>query len=188
VFLRNNARIGRFYVDVPAQTGRVRKAVVLELKKELTKPEARNKLKEMLFEEGVNTPEHLERSLKLPTTFGEVADLWESKRLPQLKESSQYSFPMIIAKHLRPFFGGMALEEIKTGVINGWIANLQKEKLEPETIHNMWKMFRAIMNWHAQQKDEQPRKWYPTLPTIPGDEQRWFTQDEGRKILDAARG
>src|ERR1700693_3460590 len=187
VFLRNDRWIGRYYVDVPEQTNRVRKAVVLGMKKELTKPEARIKLKELLSKEGVNTPEHLERSLRPPKTFGEVADLWESKRLPQLKESSRYSFPKLIAKHLRPFFGSMALEEIKTGIVNDWIADLQKE-LEPKTIHNMWKMFRAIMNWYAQQNYEQPRKWYPTLPSIPEDEQRWFTQDEVCRIVEAAKG
>ncbi len=49
-------------------------------------------------------------------------------------------------------------------------------------------MFRAIMNWRAQQSDEQPRKWYPTLPIIPEDEQRWFTQDETRRLVEAAAG
>lgn len=188
VFLRNNRWVGRFYVDVPGQANRIRKAIVLGMKKELTKPEARNMLKEMLSEEGVNTPEHLERSLRPPKTFDEVADLWELKRLPQLKESSRYSFPKLIAKHLRPYFGSMALEDIKTGVVNDWIADLQKEELEPKTVHNMWKMFRAIMNWHSQQNDEQPRKWYPTLPTVPEGEQRWFTQDEVGRIAEAARG
>jgi integrase len=60
--------------------------------------------------------------------------------------------------------------------------------LEPKTIHNMWKLFRAIMNWHAQQNDEQPRKWYPILPVIPEDEQRWFTQAEFRRLVEAADG
>jgi integrase len=188
VFLRNNRWVGRFYVDVPGETNRIRKAVVLGMKKELTKPEARNRLKEMLSAEGVNTPSHLERSLRPPKTFGEVADRWELKRLPQLKESSQYSFPKLIAKHLRPYFGSMALEDIKTGVVNDWIADLRKEELEPKTVHNMWKMFRAIMNWHSQQNDEQPRKWYPSLPTISEGEQRWFTQDEVSRIAEAARG
>src|SRR5277367_3469001 len=55
VFLRNDRWIGRFYVDLPGQTKRVRKAVVLGMKKELTKPEARSKLKEMLSAEGINT-------------------------------------------------------------------------------------------------------------------------------------
>jgi integrase len=158
------------------------------MKGEITKPEAKLKLKTMLSVEGVNTPEHLERSLKPATTFAEIADLWESKRLPQLKESSQYFAPKLIAKHLRPFFGEMSLESIKTATVNDWIAGLQGKGLEPKTIHNMWKMFRAIMNWHSQQNDEPKRAWYPTLPAIPEDEQRWFTQEEVRRIVEAAQG
>jgi integrase len=60
--------------------------------------------------------------------------------------------------------------------------------LEPKTVHNHWKMFRAIMNWHSKQKDEPARAWYPTLPMIPDHEQRWFTQDEMGKIANAAKG
>jgi integrase len=142
----------------------------------------------MLSDEGVNTPEHLERSLRPATVFNTVADLWESKRLPQLKESSKYSVPKLLAKHVRPFFGQTALEEIKTGDVNDWITEMQSKELEPKTIHNMWKLFRAIMNWHAQQNDEQPRKWYPILPVIPEDEQRWFTQAEFRRLVEAADG
>ena len=55
--------------------------------------------------------------------------------------------PKLIAKYLRPFFGQMALEEIKTGTVNDWIVELQEKGLEPKTIHNLWKLFRAIMNW-----------------------------------------
>src|ERR1700677_1081027 len=188
VFLRNDRWVGRFYVDVPGQVERVRKAIVLGMRTELTKPQAKNKLRDMLFAEGVNTPQHLERALRPPTTFGGVADSWIMKRLPQLKESSQYSFPRLIAKHLRPYFESMPLETIKTGRVNDWITGLQKEGLEPKTVHNMWKMFRAIMNWHSQQNDEQPRKWYPNLPVIPEDEQRWFTQDEIKRLVEAAKG
>jgi len=185
VFSRNDRWIGRFYVDVLGQTNRTRKAVVLGMKNELTKPQAKMKLKTILADQFVNTPEHFERSLKPAMTFNEVADLWELKRLPQLKESSRYSGPKLITKHLRPFFGGMALEDIKTGVVNDWIG---KMKLEPKTIHNMFKLFRAIMNWHAQQNDEQPRKWYPILPMICQDEQRWFTQTEFRQLVEVADG
>ena len=45
VLLRNDRWIGRFYVDVPGQTNRTRKAVVLGMKNELTKPQAKMKLK-----------------------------------------------------------------------------------------------------------------------------------------------
>lgn len=188
VFLRNDRWVGRFYVDAPGQTNRVRRAVVLGLKSEFTKTQAKLKLKHVLSDEGVNTPEHLERSLKPAMVFDTVADLWESKRLPQLKESSKYSVPLLLAKHVRPFFGPTALEEIRTGNVNDWIAEMQTKKLEPKTIHNMWKLFRAIMNWHAQQNDEPKRSWYPTLPAIPEEEQRWFTQYEVQRIVEAAKG
>jgi integrase len=36
--------------------------------------------------------------------------------------------------------------------------------------------------------DEPKVTWYPDLPALPDDEQRWFTQAEIRQIVDAATG
>jgi integrase len=188
VKLRHDRWVGRYYVDVPEQTKRMRIAVVLGMKSELNKSEAKLKLLGIITDAGVNTPAHLERSLKPTVTFDDVADAWEAKRLPQLKISTQFSAPKQIAKHLRPFFGAMPLESIKTGIINDWVVGLVKKGLEPKSVHNQWKMFRAIMNWQAQQNDAPKRAWYPSLPVIPEDEQRWFTQEEMRQIIAAAKG
>jgi integrase len=188
VFLRNDRWVGRFYVDVPEASKRKRRALVLGMKRELNRSEAKRKLLDIIMQQGVNTPTHLERSLRPPTTFADVADAWELKRLPQLKPSSRYTAPKLIAKYLRPCFGQMDLEDIKTGTVNDWIMDLQGKGLEPKTIHNLWKLFRAIMNWHSQQSDELPRKWYPSLPTIPDVEQRWFTQQEIGWIVNKAEG
>src|SRR5207245_1852261 len=84
-FLRNDRWVGRFYVDVAGQSKRMRKAIVLGMKTELTKTEARLKLLTTITAEGVNTPAHLERSLRPPKVFNDVADAWEAKRLPQFK-------------------------------------------------------------------------------------------------------
>ena len=188
VFLRNDRWVGRFYVDVPGTSKRRRRALVLGMKRELSRSEAKRKLLDILTQEGVNTPTYLERSLRPPTRFSDVADEWELKRLPQLKESSRYMAPRLIAKYLRPCFGQTALDEIKTGTVNDWIMDLQGKCLAPKTIHNLWKLFRAIMNWYSQQNDEPLRKWYPSLPTIPDVEQRWFTQQEIGRIVKAAEG
>src|SRR5580658_7586394 len=72
VFLRNGRWVGRFYVDVPGDFKRKRRALVLGTKHELTRSEAKRKLMEILTDEGVNTPSHLERSLRPPTTFADV--------------------------------------------------------------------------------------------------------------------
>ena len=182
---------GRYWRDVPGKDKREHPLVVLGNKSEMTKPEAKRALMDIIAKEGVNTAEHLAQAM-LPVvpslTFNSVADAWEMKRLPQLKESTQYSAPILNRKYLRPFFGMMAPEAIKTGVINDWIADVTNQGRHPKTVHNLWKQFRAIMNWHAQQNDEPKRAWYPSLPIIPEKEQRWFTQAETRQIVAAAKG
>ena len=182
---------GRYRRDVAGQEKRRQIAVVLGRKCEMTKQQAKKKLLDIIVEEGLNNPNFLDR-MAVPAvpalTFNAVVNLWELKRLPQLKESTQYSAPIITRKYLRPFFGTVALAAIKTGVINDWIAGLRELELHPKTVHNLWKQFRAIMNWHSVQNDEPKRTWYPSLPTIPDVEQRWFTQDEMHRIIDAATG
>ena len=182
---------GRYRRDVAGQEKRNQIAVVLGSKSEMTKQQAKKKLLDIIVAEGLNNPNFLDK-LSVPAvpalTFNAVADSWELKRLPQLKVSTQYTAPILINKYLRPFFGTLALDAIKTGVINDWIADVTKQGRHPKTVHNLWKQFRAIMNWHAQQNDEPKRAWYPSLPTIPDVEQRWFTQEEMQRIIAAAKG
>jgi len=179
---------GRYWRDVPGKEKREHPLVVLGEKSSMTKPEAQRKLMAIIEAEGVNTPQHLERALKPAVTFNSIADAWEAKRLPLLHRSSQFITPSRLRIHVRPFFGNMAIEEIRTGAVNDWIRSLTAKRLKPKTIHNAWKDFRAIVNWHRKQMDEPKVTWYPDLPSLPDDEQRWFTQAEIRQIVDAATG
>jgi integrase len=179
---------GRYWRDVSGKEKREHPLVVLGEKSSMTKPEARRKLMDIIEAEGVNKPQHLERALKPAVTFNSIADAWEARRLPLLHISSQVITPGRLRKHVRPFFGHMALEEIRTGTVNDWIHSLTAKGLEPKTIHNLWKDFRAIANWQRKQMDEPKVTWYPDLPKLPDDEQRWFTQAEIRLIVDAATG
>jgi integrase len=176
---------GRYRRDIPDQEQREYPSVVLGPRKEMSKLEARQKLLAIISKEGLNDKTYLETLAMTAKTFNDVADAWELKRLPQLRISTQRTAPGQIAKHLRPFFGHLVLDSIKTGMVNEWIGTLH---LAPKTVHNQWKQFMIIMNWYSQQKDEPKRAWYPTLPTIPHVEQRWFTQPEMRRIIDAAHG
>lgn len=89
---------------------------------------------------------------------------------------------------MRPFFGNMTIEEIRTGNVNDWILSMTAKGLEPKTIHNVWKDFRAVVNCHRKQMDQPTVTLYPDLPKLPDEEQRWFTQTEIRQIVDAATG
>src|SRR5215831_12816502 len=117
----------------------------------MTKPEAKRKLMDLIDAAGVNTPEHLERATKPAVTFNTIADEWEAKRLPFLHNSIT---PSRVQNHVRPFFGQMAIEDIRTGTVNDWIATLTVKRLEPKTIENCWKDFRSVVNWHRRQMDK----------------------------------
>ena len=121
-------------------------------------------------------------------TFDRIADDWEAKLLPSLYKSSQSIIPKRLRKHVRPFFGQMAIEDIRTGTVNDWIRSLTAKGLEPKTVHNVFKEFRAVANWHLEQLDKPKVCWYPKLPLLPDGEQRWFTQAEIKQIVDAATG
>jgi integrase len=179
---------GRYRRDVPGQEKRESPLAVLGARAEMTKLEARQKLMDIIEKEGLNKKSYLELLTMPIKTFDDMADAWELKRLPQLKVSTQVFAPKQIAKHLRPFFGSMALEKIKTGDINQWLRGLENIGLEPKTVHNQWKQFRSIMSWNSKQNDEPKRAWYPDLPVIPEIEQRWFTQEEMRQIVADAEG
>ena len=179
---------GRYWRDVPGSEKRKQPLVILGHKSSMTKPEARRKLMAIIEAEGVNTSQHLEKSLKPIVTFNAIADTWEAKRLPLLHNSSQTITPSRLRKHVRPFFGEKTVEEIRTGTVNDWIRSLTAKELEPKTVHNVWKDFRAVVNWHRKQMDEPKVTWYPDLPALPDEEQRWFTQAEIRQIVDAATG
>jgi integrase len=179
---------GRYRKDVPNQGKREYPSVVLGPKKEMGMLQAREKLRQIIIKEGLNTPTYLENLGVSAITFSDVLDLWKVKRLPLLKISTRTDAPGQINKHITPFFGALPIEKIKTGTINDWIMGLMKKGLAPKSIRNQWKTFQAIMNWHAQQKDEREPVWNPTLPEIPEHEQRYFTEDEARQIIDAAEG
>src|SRR5579871_4531738 len=89
VFLHGKKWHGRYRRDIPGEEKREYPMVVLGSKKEMSKPEAKRKLMEIIQKEGLNDPTYLE-VLDVPVkTFSDVADAWILQRLPQLKISTQ---------------------------------------------------------------------------------------------------
>ena len=179
---------GRYWRDVPAKEKREHPHVILGEKSSTTKPEVRRTLMDIIEAEGVNKPQHLERALKPTVTFNSIADAWDTKRLPLLHHSSRVITLGRLRKHVRPFFGNPTIEDIRTGTVNDWIRSLTAKESNPKTIHNLWNDFRAVVNWHRKQMDEPKVTWYPDLPALSNGEQRWFTREEIRRIVDAATG
>ena len=174
---------GRYYEDVPGQMTRKRRSIPIGLKEQMTKPEARRKLRAMLEELGVNTVAHFERSLYPVQTFSEFADWWEKNVQPTHQPSSANSSHYILKKHLRPRFGDFPLDSITQESVQEWIADLQREgKLKPRSIKNVWKVLGLILG------KKRVKDWTVRLPKNPKKEQRWFTVQEMERIIDAAWG
>jgi len=174
---------GRYYEDVPGQLSRRRKSIPIGLKEDMTKPQARNKLRAMLQEMGINTAAHLERSLKPVQTFSEHADWWEKNIQVMHQPSSRNSGHYIIQKHLLPRFGEMPVDSITSTIVQEWIAELQEGgKLKPKSIKNIWKVLRLILG------KQRVKDWTIRLPKNPMKEQRWFTVEEMERISEAAWG
>lgn len=173
---------GRFYCDVPGQEQRVRKSIPIGPRKEMTKPEAKRKLRSLLEEMGINTEAHLDYAIKPVEAFTQKAVWFEETTLPMHKPSSQNSTHYIIKKHLVPYFGTLPIDMIDEDGVRKWVSVLHKEgKLAPKSIHNVYKVLRLIIG-------KPSKEWTIRLPGIPEKEQRYFTPEEVKKIINAAEG
>ncbi len=173
---------GRYYEDVPNQTTRVRRSVQIGPRKEMTKPEAKRKLRALLEEMGINSSAHLDRAINPVETLAQKVQWWEDNVLPTHKPSSQNSSHYVIKKHLIPHFGALPVDMVDERRVQEWVTGLQKEgKLAPKSIHNVYKILRLIIG-------KPSKDWSIRLPGIPEKEQRYFTPEEVKKIIDAAEG
>jgi hypothetical protein len=134
VELRNGAYRGRYLVDVPGQEKRVNKAVVLGFVADMTKSEAKRKLKEIIRQEGIDLP-----SYKIPLTinFEQKVEQWQTyvaKRKP--------SYQGLIAYHmtyLLPKWGKTPVDLISPEVVNEWVGSSDLSHLSPTTIKGLGK-------------------------------------------------
>jgi integrase len=183
VYVVGDMYVGRYRVINPETQKWIRKSLVIGPRKNMTKPEAKRKLREMLEQLGVNKTCTLLRSLGGPgETFKQKATRWENTDLIMCKPSSA-NIPYVVKKHLIPPFGDLPLDSVTEDSVKEWIADQVKQgKLAPKTISNVWKILRLILG------KKHVVGWDIKLPPIPRKEQRWFTPAEAKKIVDEAEG
>ena len=100
--LRNGAYRGRYLVDVPGQVARVKKSVVIGFAKDMTKSEARRRLKEIIAAEGIHSA-----SYHIPSAlfFERRIRLWEEAYLKRMKPSTQSTMWYHLNTYLLPRVG-----------------------------------------------------------------------------------
>jgi integrase len=183
---------GRYYVDVPGQEKRRHVSVPLGSIKEMKKAQAKRKLRAMLQEMGLNEDSHLERTDANAKTFGTEAAWWRENKLSIFKPSCQETMGSHLDKYLLPRFGSLPLSAIDERRVQEFIADLTRvehtwpnglsRKLSPKTIANIIGVLKLIVGESVW------REWKVSLPEVPLKEQRCFSPDEMRQIIDAAVG
>ncbi len=183
---------GRYYVDVPGQEQRRRVSVPLGSVQTMKKPEAKRKLRALIEDMGLNKDTHLERTETGGKTFAAEAAWWKDYRLPMFKPSCQETMGSHLEKYLLPRFGSLPMVAIDEKRVQEFIADLTRTKyvwpngvskrLSPKSIRNIVGVLKMIIGGKVW------REWNLTLPEIPVTEQRCFSPDEMRQIVNSATG
>ena len=183
---------GRYYEDVLGQEERKRLSVPLGLVKEMTKSEARRKLREKLSELGINTAEHLDRATGGVKTFAEEAEWWRQNRLALFKPSCQEAMGCHLDKYLVPCLGHLPVDSLGEKEVQEFIAMLTRttylspsgvrRPLSPKSIHNIVGVLKQILG------EKVWRDWNLAIPKTDVKEQRFFTEEEIRQIVAATSG
>jgi Phage integrase, N-terminal SAM-like domain len=194
----------RFYIDVPGAEKRQRKSVLIGPavgKEKLTKPEAIRKGAEIIAEMGVNTAQHLERAIA-PTpvlTFGQRVE-WCRRYHSSWTDSRPHTIHTMesaITKHILPRFGSLPLDAITETAVQEFAADLKQATFERRrkngSLVKTYKLSRkSILEIIDLVKKIVGKKvwttWEWKLPKAPRRQQRYFTQEEIQKIINAAHG
>ena len=187
---------GRYYADVPGSEKRTRASVPIGPIKEMTKTEAKRKLRTMLEQMGLNADDHLVRLETNARTFSTLAEWWRENKMSVFKPSSQENMGDQIDRYLLPRFGNLTLTAITEDRVQEFIATLSKthytrickdgkkvtKLLSPKSVCNIVKLLTQILG------KKHCSTWELRFPEVPIKEQRYLTTNEMRLVVDAATG
>ena len=183
---------GRYYVDLPSKEERRRASVSLGSVLTMKKTEAKRKLRALLEEMGLNDDTHLERTDAGAKMFRSEADWWKENRLPMFKPSCQETMGSHLEKYLMPEFGSLPMAAVDEKRVQEFIAaltrtdyvrsNRTRHRLSPKSIRNIVGVLKLIVGPKVW------RDWNLRYPEDPIKEQRCFSPNEMRQIVEAAPG
>jgi len=176
---RNGAWRGRYLIDVPGQMERQKRSVVLGFKKDMTKSEAKRKLKEIIRQEGIDLPAYV-----IPSTenFAQRVQRWEQTYVAKRKPS----YRDLIAYHLTyllPKWGKSPVEVITAAAVNEWVGEPELAHLSPTTVKGIVKTLQTALG----KKFGKGAISYSSKSEVESDP-RCYLVEEVEQIVEAAKG
>src|SRR6266481_6413063 len=175
---RNGAWRGRYLIDVPGQMERQKRSVVLGFKKDMTKSEAKRKLKEIIRQEGIDLPTYV-----IPSSgnFAQRVEKWKQTYVAKRKPSYQD----LIAYHLTyllPKWGKSPVELITAEMVNEWVGDSELAHLSPTTVKGIVKTMQTALG----KKFGRGTVSYASKGEVD-DDPRCYLVEEVEQIVEAAK-
>ena len=146
---------------------------------QFTKPQAKRKLRDLLQQSGVNTEAHLLQAINESRTFEQESTWWRQNKLSLFKPSCQATMGSHVDKYLLPRLGRLPIEAVDERRVQEFVADLNRTELAPKSIRNVVGVLKLILGKKRWQD------WNLVLPEVPEKEQRFFTEDGMRKIVNS---
>jgi integrase len=127
-----------------------------------------------------NTEAHLLQAMNACNTFEQESAWWRQNKLSLFKPSCQETMGSNIDKYLQPRFGDLSIDAVDRA--QEFVADLNRTDLAPKSIHNIVGVLKLILG------KSRWRDWNLVLPEIPEREQRYFTENEMRRIVNSVTG
>jgi integrase len=177
---RNEAWRGRYLIDVPGQVERQKRSVVLGFKREMTKSEAKRKLKEIIRQEGIDLPTYV-----IPSTqsFAQRVQQWEQTYVVKRKPSNQDLMRYHLKVYLLPKWGKTPVELITAQAVNEWVGAPELAHLSPVTVKGIVSTLQLALG----KRFGRGAISYPSQDEV-ADDPRCYLAEEVKQIVDAANG
>ena len=176
---------GKFWADVPGSSERKRRTIPLGVCR--TKSIARQRLRDYLQRERVNSTEAFQQNTAPVTTFRQQAEWWITslptrKRRP-VKPATISGWRDALNAWLLPHLGDKLLADVSNAALRQLVEKMSEAGLSPKTIVNYVQVVKLVVASAVDEEGEQiyRRKWnhdFIQLPIIRRDQQRRPTVTE----------
>jgi integrase len=177
--LRTGAWRGRYLVDVPGQAERQKRSVVLGFKKDMTKSEAKRRLKEIIRQEGIDLPTY---AIPSSLSFAHRVEQWEQNYVAKRKPSNQDLIHYHLKVYLLKKWGKTPVDLITPEAVDEWVGAPELAHLAPATIKGIVRTLQLALG-----KKFGKAISYPSQGEVETDP-RCYLAEEVNQIVDAAKG
>jgi integrase len=181
---------GRFWIDTPAG----RKPKTIALGKCSTISIARQRLREHLDREGVNSTAQFHENTTPATTFRQQSEKWiaslSTRTRKPVKPATISGWQQALNAWVLPNIGNKVLSEVSNGVLRELVGKMAAAGLAPKTIVNYTQVVKLVVASAVNDEGDQiyPRTWnhnFIGLPIVQRDKQHrpTVTETELESIL-----